>query len=386
MFEPERRRLAELAAAGLRRELREVSSPAGPVVTLGGREVVCLCSNNYLDLAGDPRVRAAARAAIERWGWGPGASRLISGTTSAHCALERRLAGLVGTEAALLFGSGYAANAGAIAAAAGPGDLIFIDKLVHASIIDAARASGATLRVFGHRNYDRLEALLIRSGDTNRRLIVTDSLFSMDGDAADLPRLVELKQRYDARLMVDEAHAIGVMGEAGRGVAELQGTIGQIDILVGTLSKALGGVGGFVAAGGEFIDLLINTARGFIFSTALPSAACEAAAAALELVEREPHRRQRLRATAERLRDELRQRGLDVGESCSQIVPVMLGSPPRAVALSEALLARGYWTPAIRPPSVPRGRSRLRISLTAGHTDAHVDGLLVALDAARTTE
>ncbi len=374
------RELADLRLAGLLRSRRTVSSAQGRTLVVAGREVVCFASNNYLGLAGDERVLTAAKRALDRWGWGSGASALVSGASEPLRRLEQRLATFEGSQAALVLGSGYLANLAAIRAAVGVGDVVFLDKLNHASIIDAARASGARVRVFAHRDYDRLAVLLGRSAGAKRRLIVTDSLFSMDGDIADLPRLVELKRRYEATLMIDEAHATGVMGERGRGVAEQAGVEGEIDITVGTLSKALGGVGGFVCGSAGLVDYLVNTARSYVYTTALPAAACAAAEAAVEIVEQEPQRRQRLTESSAWLRRELREKlGLGTGDSCSQIIPVMLGSAERAVAVSEALLARGFLVPAIRPPTVPADSSRLRVSVMAVHSREDLTGLVGAL-------
>jgi len=377
-----RQALDDLEACGLRRRRRTVSSVAGASVCLDGRQVCCFAGNNYLGLAGDERILAAVRQAVGEWGWGSGASSLISGTTELHRQLERRLAEFKRTEAALVFPSGYMANLAAIRAAAGRGDVIYLDKLNHASIIDAATAGGARVRVFGHRDYGRLEELLTRSVGNGRRLIVTDSLFSMDGDLADLVRLVELKKRYGATLLIDEAHATGVIGAGGRGVAEAMGVEGEIDITVGTLSKALGGVGGFVCGSGTFMEYLVNTARSYIYTTAVPAAVCAAAEAALDIVEADPQRRARLAELAGWVREELGRRGgLDIGQSQSQIVPVIVGSADRAVEMSRELLERGYWVPAIRPPSVPKGQSRLRISLIATHKREDVEGLIGHLQA-----
>jgi len=345
-----------------------------------GREVVCFASNNYLGLAGDQRVVAAAKEALDRWGWGAGASALVSGASEPLRGLEQRIATFKGSQGALVLGSGYLANLAAVRAAAGVGDVVFLDKLNHASIVDAARASGARVRVFAHRDYDRLEVLLGRSAGAKRRLIVTDSLFSMDGDFADLLRLVELKRRYEATLMIDEAHATGVMGARGRGVAEEAGVESEIDITVGTLSKALGGVGGFVCGSAALVEYLVNTARSYVYTTALPAAACAPVEVALDIVEQEPQRRGRLKASSAWLRRELRERlGLGTGDSCSQIIPVIVGSAERAVAVSEALLKRGFLVPAIRPPTVPANSARLRVSVMALHSREDLAGLVAAL-------
>jgi len=377
--------LSELDSAGLRRQLQLVESAHGVSMTVAGRELVCFASNNYLGLANHPAIKTAVKSAVDQWGIGSGASRLVCGHCLPHRDLEARLATFKGTQAALVFPTGYQANLAAIRGLAGRGDVILLDKLNHASIIDGARGSGATVRVFGHRDYRKLERLLERTASVRQRIIVTDSLFSMDGDLADLPRLVELKQRYDAILCIDEAHATGVFGDGGRGVAELMGVEDQIDVTVGTLSKALGGIGGFIAASAEFIDWLINTAGPFIYTTALPTAACQAALAALDLVDREPQRRRTLLTQAEHLRNILAEQGWDIAGSCSQIVPIVVNDPKRALALSAALEAEHLWVPAIRPPTVPKGRARLRISLSADHTPEDLDRLIATLDRYRMT-
>ncbi|MBI4581274.1 MAG: 8-amino-7-oxononanoate synthase [Planctomycetes bacterium] len=395
--------LEELDAQGLRRRLRRVDSAQGAYVTVDGRRMCCFASNNYLGLANHPRVVAAVRDAVERWGWGAAASRLITGHMGPHEQLEARLAAFKGTPAALVCATGYQANLAAVRGLAGVGDMVMIDKLDHASIVDAARGCGAVLRVFPHRDYAKLERILRRAGDFQRRIIVTDSLFSMDGDFADLPRLVELKRRYDALLCIDEAHATGVFGEHGRGAAEAMGVEHEIDLVVGTLSKALGGIGGFVAGRAEIIDWLINTAGPFIYTTALPPAACAAAMAALDIVEHEPGRRQHLLELAAYLRHELAEvRGLDIAGSTldtqrgpaarsreaavacqgstSQIVPLIVGDAREAVRLADTLADEGLLALPIRPPTVPRGTARLRISLCCEHTKADVDRLLAAVD------
>ncbi|MCL2330009.1 MAG: 8-amino-7-oxononanoate synthase [Phycisphaerae bacterium] len=373
--------LAALSQQGLRRQLRRIDSPQDVHVVRDGRRLCCFASNNYLGLANHPQVVAAARDAIEQWGWGSAASRLITGHMAPHEQLEARLAAFKGTQAALVCSTGYQANLVAIRGIAGVGDVVYIDKLNHASIIDSVRGSGAVMRVFPHRDYAKLERLLDRSAPFKRRTIVTDSLFSMDGDFADLPRLVELKRRYDAILCIDEAHATGVFGEQGRGIAEMMGVEGDIDVIVGTLSKALGGIGGFVAGSASLIEWLINTAGAFIYTTALPPAACGAAMAALNLVEREPQRRLELLDLAAYLRHELCDvRGFNIGSSTSQIVPVIVGDSARAVALADALAAEDLLVLPIRPPTVPRGSARLRISLSYGHTRTDVDRLLAILD------
>ncbi len=371
--------MASLRAQGLQRSLRVVDSPIGRTVRVDGQDLLNFAGNDYLGLAADPRVIAAAQQGLERWGWGAAGSRLICGHTRAHADLEAALARFKRAEAAIVLPSGYTANLAVIRTLAGSGDVVLLDKLNHASLIDAAASSGADVRVFPHRHYEKLERLLARYADARRRLIVTDSVFSMDGDLADLAQLAALKRQYDAILVVDEAHAGGVLGPGGRGVAALQGVAGEVDVCVGTLSKALGGVGGFIAGPRVLIKAVVNLARPLIFTTAIPAAACEAARRALELVEAEPWRREKVLSLAERLRDQLRQQGWDVGASASPIVPVMAGAVERAVALSAGLREQGCFVPAVRPPAVPPGGARLRISLTANHEPADVDVLVNAL-------
>lgn len=373
--------LAALADEGLLRSLRTIGSAQDTHVVCEGRTLCSFCSNNYLGLAHHPRVVAAVKAGVECWGWGAGASCLVSGHMKPHAELEQRLAEFKGSEAALVLSTGYQANLAAVRSLAGKGDVVLCDKLNHASIIDAALSSGAVVRVFSHCDYRKLERLLERTRDARRRVIVTDTVFSMDGDFADLPRLVELKQKHDALLCVDEAHATGVLGDHGRGLAEVMEVEEHIDVVVGTLSKALGGMGGFIAASRALIEWIVNTARSFIYTTALPPAACVAAMAALDVVEQEPERRQRLVSNAARLRHELGEvRGYDIGPSACHIVPLIVGEPAAAVRLSRELEADGLLVPAIRPPAVPRGQARLRLTVSSEHTGADIDHLLSAIE------
>ena len=359
-------RLAELERAGLRRRLRLIEGPQGPHVTLGGAEVLLLCSNNYLGLADHPRVRQAAAEAAERFGAGAGASRLISGNMELHRRLERRLAEFDGSEAALLFGSGYLANTGTVAALAGAGEVVFSDELNHASIIDGCRLSRAETFVYRHRDIEHLESGLREAGD-RAALIVTDGVFSMDGDVAPLPDLVDLARRYGCRLMVDEAHGTGALGPGGRGAVAAAGLDGKVDVIVGTLGKALGSYGAYVCTSAELRDLLINTARPFIFSTAPPPPSVGAAMMALELLASRPGVVEQLRRNGAVLRESLSAYGLDVGASRTQIVPVLVGDARRTVALCERALEGGVFAQAIRPPTVPRGSSRLRLTVMANH-------------------
>jgi 8-amino-7-oxononanoate synthase len=359
-------RLEDLRAAGLHRRLRLVEGPQGPRVMLDGAEVLLLCSNNYLGLADHPRVRQAAADAAERFGAGAGASRLISGNMSLHPRLEERLAAFAGYDAALLFGSGYLANLGTIATLARRGEVVFSDELNHASIIDGCRISRAERFVYRHRDLEHLSWGLRKAG-SNAALIVTDALFSMDGDVAPIAGLVELARRHGCRLLVDEAHAIGALGPDGRGAVAEAGLSGEVDVIVGTLGKALGSYGAYVCACGEVIELLVNAARPFIFSTALPPPAAGAALAALALLDSQPGMVKQLRQNGAILREALAEHALDTGPSHTQIVPVRVGDARHAMALCERALEGRVFAQAIRPPTVPEGTSRLRLSVMANH-------------------
>jgi glycine C-acetyltransferase/8-amino-7-oxononanoate synthase len=359
-------RLAELRELGLYRRLRLVDSPQGPRVRLDGRAVLLLCSNNYLGLADHPRVRRAAAEAALRWGTSAGASRLISGTMTPHQALEDRLAEFTGKPAALLFGSGYLANTGTIAALAGRGEVVFSDELNHASIIDGCRLARAETFVYRHGDTEHLAWGLRRAAE-RASLIVTDGVFSMDGDVAPLPELAELAERHGARLMVDEAHATGCLGPGGRGAVAAHGLTDRVDVLVGTLGKALGGYGAYVCGSRKLAEYLVNSARPFIFSTALPPPAAAAGIAALELLVSKPKRVELLGANAAALREELRANGVQVARSETHIVPVLVGEASDAMALCERVLERGVFAQAIRPPTVPPGSSRLRLTVMATH-------------------
>jgi 8-amino-7-oxononanoate synthase len=371
--------LEALAARGLRRSLEPLASMQGPVVTVGGRPLVNLCSNDYLGLAADARLRSAAARAAEREGAGSGAARLVAGDLPIHGLLERRLAAFKGTEAALLFNSGYHANAGVPPALVGRGDAIFSDVLNHASIVDGCLLSRAELVRYRHLDVGELGDLLARTR-ARRRLVVTDSIFGMDGDAAPLREIADLCDRHGAMLYVDEAHATGVLGSSGAGLAEELGVTGRVDVHMGTLGKALGSFGAYVAGSRRLVDLLVSKARTFVFTTALPPAACGAALAALDVLAGEPGRRETLHALALRMKAGLARLGFDVARVVAPIFPVVLGTEERALAASRALRARGFFVRAIRPPTVPRGTSRLRVALTAGHVPAQVDGFLAALE------
>jgi 8-amino-7-oxononanoate synthase len=349
--------LAELREAGLFRELRTVESAQGPWVRLDGQDVLLLCSNDYLGLAGDARLRAAAADAAERWGAGAGSSRLVSGNMTPHAELEARLAELKGSEACVLFGSGYLANSGIVSALAGPGEIVLSDALNHASLVDGCRLARAETVVYPHGDLDALEHGL-RGG--RAATIVTDAVFSMDGDVAPLAEIVELALRHGARVIVDEAHATGVIGPEGRGLVHELGLQEHV-LTIGTLGKALGSYGAFACCGAEMASFLVNRARTLIYSTALPPPSVGAALRALELMDRELVGR--LHANAAVLREAL---GVDPGTM--PIVPLVVGEPDAALALCAAALRQGAFAQAIRPPTVPPGTSRLRVVATAAHT------------------
>ena len=359
-------RLEELRDRGLYRRLRLIGGPQGPRVTLDGKQVLLLCSNDYLGLANHPKVRGAAAEAAMRWGAGAGASRLISGNMQPHSRLEKRLATFKGYESALLFGSGYLANTGTIAALARNGEVVFSDELNHASIIDGCRLSRAETFVYRHGDVEHLAWGLRKAGE-RAALIVTDGVFSMDGDVAPLTELAELAKRHGCRLMVDEAHATGAIGPGGRGSVAAAGLSGEVDVVMGTLGKALGSYGAYVCADRETTDYLLNTARSFVFSTALPPSVAAAGLAALELLESQPERVTRLTANATTLRCALLEEGLEVGGSETQIVPVAVGDAGATMELCERILERGAFAQGIRPPTVPEGSSRLRFTVMSTH-------------------
>jgi 8-amino-7-oxononanoate synthase len=352
--------------------MRLVSGPQGPRVVLDGEPVLLLCSNNYLGLADHPAVREAAAGAAMRWGVGAGASRLVSGNMTVHRRLEERLAEFKGTEACVLFGSGYLANLGVISALQSrPGGVVFSDQLNHASIVDGCRLSRAEIFVYDHHDMEHLEWGL-RTVERRPELIVTDGVFSMDGDVAPLAEIVELAARYGVRVMVDEAHATGAIGPGGRGAVAAAGLEGEVDLVVGTLGKALGSYGAFVCCDAAMARFLVNTARSLIFSTALPPAAAAGALAALELLAEQPRRVAKLQANARLLRGALAREGFDVANSSTQIVPLVVGDAARAVAVCEAALEHGVFAQAIRPPTVPDGTSRLRLSVMASHAKSEL--------------
>jgi 8-amino-7-oxononanoate synthase len=364
-------RLDDIRARGLYRKLRCVSGPQGPRVLLDGRPVLLLCSNNYLGLADHPRVREAAAEAAMRYGAGSGASRLISGNMTIHRRLEEQLLDFKRADACLLFGSGFLANAGVVSALAREGDVVFSDALNHASIIDGCRLSRAETFVYDHCDVDHLEWGL-RQAEGRGALIVTDGVFSMDGDLAPLPEIVELAQRYDARVMVDEAHGVGCVGPGGRGLVAEYGLEDDVDVIVGTLGKALGSYGAYVLCDTPMAKYLINTARTLIFSTALSPPAVAAAMASLELLREQPRRVEKLQRNSAVLREALTESGMPVEAGETPIVPLIVGDADAAMAACERALERGVFAQAIRPPTVPAGTSRLRLAVMASHTKSEL--------------
>lgn len=376
--------LAEIRAQSLLRSVREIGSAQGVVINLEGRQIVNFSSNDYLALAADPVLCEAAKKAIDAYGVGAGASRLVCGTLSPHMRLEQKLAEFKRTEAALAFSSGYATAVGTMGALLEEKDIVILDKLSHASLIDGARLSGATLRVFPHNNLGKLENLAQGATEmhpNSRVLIVTESVFSMDGDCAALEGIVKIKNRYGAMLLLDEAHAVGVLGDHGRGLADQLGLSDQVDIQMGTLSKALGVGGGYVCGSRVLIDLLLNKSRSFIYSTAPPPALAATAAASLDflLSDAGEARRQSLWRNLKQFDEELGDALQRTGSPQSAIIPVIIGDEDAALAAAQSLREQGFFVPAIRYPTVARGSARLRITLSAGHSAEQISGLCVAL-------
>jgi len=370
--------LAELRARGLYRWPRELGSPQGPRAVYDGREVINLCSNNYLGLAYHPRLREAAKRAVDEWGVGSGAVRTIAGSLRLHRELEEELARFKHTEAALLFQSGFAANAGTVAAILTRDDVVISDELNHASIIDGCRLSGATKKIYRHRDTSHARALLEESRGARIVLLITDGVFSMDGDIAPLPDLCAVAREYGAIMMVDDAHASGVLGRAGRGTVDHFGLHGQVDIQVGTLSKAFATLGGYVAGSRTLIEYLMHRARPLLFSTSHPPAVAAAALEAVRLVQEQPELIERLWENTRLFKSGLRALGFNTGSSETPITPVMIGEEEAAMRFSDRLFEEGVFALGIAYPTVPRGTARVRTIVTAAHTR---EDLLRALDA-----
>jgi len=375
MFE---QRLRQLERDHLLRTLRAIESASDAEVTIGGRYVILMASNNYLGLATHPALKRAAIQATERFGVGAGAARLVSGTLPPHEELETALAKFKGAEAALAFGSGYLANLGVIPALIGAGGLILADRLCHASLIDGCRLSGAGFRVYRHNDMTHLKSLLAKRPARRETLIVTDGVFSMDGDLAPLPELIDLADRYEARLFVDDAHGTGVMGVHGRGTLEHYGVESRLPFHMGTLGKALGTSGAYVVGPASLIRYLLNTARTFLFATAPPPATAAATVAALQTIQAEPERRARLWDNRKYVHAGLRDAGFRLTASASPILPVLIGDAQKAVAMAGRLLELGVYAPAIRPPTVPKDTSRIRVTVTSEHSRTQLDRALAA--------
>jgi len=371
--------LLHIEQAGLYRKLRIMHSPSGPRVVIDGREMVMLASNDYLGLCSHPRMIRRSQDALNAWGTGSGAARLICGNHALFPELEKKIAAFKQTEDALVFSTGYMANTGLLAALAGSQDAIYSDELNHASIIDGCRLSRASVEIYPHRDIAVLESMLIHGSGFRRRIIVSDGVFSMNGDIAPVPDLLGLARRYDAFLIIDDAHGTGVTGQSGRGTLEHFGLCGSPDIItVGTLGKALGCFGAFIAGSRQLKALLINRCRSFMFTTALPASLAASALEALEIIEDEPERRLQLAQNSAFMRSGLRSLGFNTLASETQIMPVIIGPPGEAVAISKHLFDKDIFIQAIRPPTVPEGSARLRITVTATHTQADLE---IALDA-----
>jgi 8-amino-7-oxononanoate synthase len=371
-------RLGHLQQAGLIRRRRRIGGPQGPHLSVDGAQVLAFCSNDYLGLANHPALADAARRALDEFGVGAGASAHICGHMAVHEALEQRLAQFVGLPRALHFSTGYMANLGVLPALAGAGDVIFSDRLNHASLIDAARLSHADVVIYPHCDVEALDRMMQQAAQRSK-LVVTDAVFSMDGDLAPLPQLLALCQRHDAWLVVDDAHGFGVLGESGAGSLAHWGLSSERIVYIGTLSKAAGVFGAFVAADAEVIEWILQSARTYMFTTASPPMLAAALLAALEVIQSESQRRARLSSLIERVRSELSGLPWRLLPSTTAIQPLIVGENSRALSLMESLRSEGIWVPAIRPPTVPAGTARLRISLSAAHSDQDVDRLAASL-------
>ncbi len=376
--------LAELRARSLLRKLREFDTAQQPAMETAGKQLINFSSNDYLGLATEPALKEAAKAAIDQYGVGSGASRLVCGTLTPHVRLEEKLAEFKRTAAALSFSSGYAAALGTLGALAQKDDVVILDKLSHASLIDGAKLSGAVVRVFPHNHLGKLESHLKWAREhypEARVIVVTESVFSMDGDWAALPEIVEIKNRYDAMLLLDEAHAVGVIGQNGRGLADQLGLAGKIDIQMGTMSKALGVSGGYICGGRRLIDLVINRARSFVYSTAPSPAVAAAATAAVEFLMSAAgeRRRQQLRTNLTQFAEEMPHLVANGKKIQSAIIPIIIGQAEAAVEAAQLLAGKGYFVPAIRYPTVARDAARLRVTLSARHTPNQISGLCTVL-------
>ena len=372
--------LGSIRESGTYRRMRVLDGLQGPRMIVDGREVLLFAGSNYLDLARHPEVVEAAARGARDWGCAAGGSRLITGNLAIHEALEAELAEFFGSEAALAFNTGYMANVGVIPALVGPGDVLVSDELNHASIIDGARLARAEVAVFRHGDVDSFADVLTHARAKARRVLVAvDGVYSMDGDVAPVAEIVKRAHEADAMVLLDDAHGTGVLGARGRGTAEAAGVLGEVDILMGTLGKSIGSFGAFIAGKASLRDLLVNTARSFIFSCALAPAQVEAARVSIRLIDEEPWRRERLAANCDRLRQRLAASNISTAPSTTHILPVVLGENERTMAVCEDVLERGYYAQGIRHPSVPRDSARLRITPMATHDESEIDGLADAI-------
>ncbi|MDR4497415.1 MAG: 8-amino-7-oxononanoate synthase [Candidatus Scalindua sp.] len=368
--------LEKIKKSALYREYKSIEGAQGPYIQIENQTYLSFCSNNYLGLANHPFIINAVIKAVNQYGWGAGASRLVSGNMVLHEKLEYEISRLKNRNSTIIFPTGYMANVGTICALAGKEDLIICDKLNHASIIDGCRLSGATFRVYPHCDLIKLEKILKNSTHFRRKLIVTDTVFSMDGDLAPLPDIVTIARNHHAMIMVDEAHGTGVFGKNGTGVVEHFGLHSEINIVIGTLSKAIGSLGGFVSGDTDLINYLRNRARTFIYTTALPPAVCAASIAGIELLRKDHTLRESLWRNTHYLKDRLKAFDLKIIPSESPIIPIIIGNARKALEVSEFLFKRGILIPAIRPPTVPDESSRLRITIMATHTEDELEKLL----------
>ena len=364
------------------RVLTELQTGQSPEIKIDGKNYILLSSNSYLGLSVDPKVKKAAQEALEKYGTGSGGSRLVSGSSDLHRELEERIAAFKKTEAAILFSSGYLANVGTISALVGPGDVIYSDELNHASIIDGCRLSHTEIKVYKHCDVEHLDSLTSSNKSRNKKLIVTDTVFSMDGDLAPLPEIVELSEKYGCMLMIDEAHATGVLGKRGSGATEYYGVEDRVNIVMGTLSKAVGSLGGYIAGSQELIDFIRNRVRSYIFDTSLPASSLAASIAAIDIIEFEPERREHLWHLIKKFKSGLEKLGLNILPSYSAVIPVLIGEAQPALDFSHKLREKGVYTPAVRPPSVPPGKCRIRATLMATHKEEQIDRALGAFKAA----
>ncbi len=371
--------LKNIKESGLYRELNVVGNAQGVYLEINGKKYLSFCTNNYLGLANNPLIVSAVKDAVESYGWGAGASRLVSGNMTLHETLESEISVFKQKESAIVFPTGYMANIGAISSLVSKGDLVICDKLNHASIIDGCRLSGADFRVYAHCDIEKLENILKKASDYSRKLIVTDSVFSMDGDLAPLPEIVSIAGRYKAIVMVDEAHGTGVFGKEGRGVIEHFNLNKEVEVVMGTFSKAIGSLGGYVCGDEDLIHFLRNKARSFIYTTALPPAVCAASIAGLKLIQEKPSFRKSLWDNIRYLKDKLCSLNFNVIPSASPIIPILIGDADKAVGISKSLYEKGILIPAIRPPTVPANSSRLRMTVMSTHTRKDLDMLIRVL-------